>query len=364
MFTIVLFLLVISILILVHEAGHLIAAKLTGVRAEEFSLGMGPIVAKVWHDGETQYNIRAFPIGGFVRLQGETEGAPLEYPIPEGEEERSFVNKSTAAKTFILTAGITMNYILGLLLIATVFFAIGQPIAESTLVLTEIAEDSPAAEAALQPDDVITGFRVPSEESFVDPENSQAFSDFIVAQKGSEIILQIQRGDETITTSLTPRVDPPEGQGSIGITYSELTDVSYTPVPWWQVPGKSLQTSVELVGMMFVGITRMVGDLVSQGVVPNDVAGPIGIAKLTGEVANQGFYQLLQFMALISINLAVVNILPFPALDGGRLVFVLIEGLTGKKPAPKYEGWIHAAGLLLLLALMVVITYFDIQRFL
>ncbi|NTV30810.1 site-2 protease family protein [candidate division WWE3 bacterium] len=361
--TVLIFLLVISSLILIHEFGHFIVAKWSGVKVEEFALGMGPRILKVWNDGETEYAINLLPIGGYVRLYGEDQTVSGD----AADSNRAFGNKPIVQRMLIIIAGVVMNYLLGVLLIAAAFAGLGEPIVHQMIQITGVSENTPAAESQLKPESYITGYRATENDEFVVINSSDDFLTFINTNKGRSVQLQIvEPGIEDFTNvkvvSITPRQDPPEGQGPLGIQLAEAPRVEYKSVAWYRIPDKAIMTSISLMWQMFQGLGDMFAKLF-QGVVPQDVAGPIGIAKLTGEVAKTGFFQLLQFSALISFNLALLNLLPFPALDGGRLAFIIAEGIVGRKVLPKYEPWIHGIGLLILLGLMVVISYYDIVRF-
>jgi len=167
---------------------------------------------------------------------------------------------------------------------------------------------------------------------------------------------------ETLVT-IVPRISPPEGEGALGIGIQESYTVSYQDVAALSIVPRTFSVTHSLLGAMTKGLGDMVSNLFTKGTVPSDIAGPVGIAKLTGEAAKQGLASLTQFMALISLNLAVINLIPFPALDGGRLFFLVIEFVTRKKVPANIEGWIHVIGLFILLGLVAVISFFDIKRF-
>lgn len=366
MYTVLVFIAVISILIIVHELGHLLAAKWAGIYADEFAIGMGPKLFTFWNDGETSYTIRLFPIGGFVRMQGE-DGITLN---DTGlNPERSFMNKSVFVRAVVLVAGIAMNALLGMILIAVVLFQLGEPISTPALEIVDLTENSPAQET-LEINTAVIAYAYPVGSERTPIVDTDTFVAFIDEHKGEELELYIITQEDIDNQALTgmarpitPRTVFPEGEGPLGIAFVEVPIVSYQHVPLLEIPTKTITTSFELVTLMITTLKDMLVELFTQGTIPDDIAGVAGIAKLSGEIAREGFFQLLQFMALISLNLSIVNILPFPALDGGRLVFVIIEGLTGKRVSPKYEGWIHAIGFIILLGFMGYITYLDILRF-
>ncbi len=360
------FILVLSILILVHELGHLLAAKLFGIRADEFAIGMGPKLVTWFNDGETRYTIRLLPIGGFVNLYGED----LPDSQPQTDLSRTFFSKSVWARSVVLSAGVLMNYLLAVLLIMVVLFTAGEPKAELAFQIQSVNQNSPAAEAQLEPDNLIVGYRQSGNGEFQPVTDSETFVSFVNQHTGQPIELLIRPNNLNTTTptttqklTLTPRTNYPEGEGPLGISFTTGSWINYHPIAWWAVPAKSLAISLELLQQILSGLGRIASDLLFNQVIPQDIAGPIGIAKITGQVAERGLIQLMQFTALISINLAVINILPLPALDGGRLAFVLYEAVTGRKLLPKHEGWIHTTGLVVFLLLLALISYYDIIRF-
>jgi len=364
MVTIIIFILVLSLLVFVHEFGHFIVAKKSGILVEEFGIGMGPRIFTVGNDGETLYTINLLPIGGFVRLQGEVEEAPTDKPI---DETRSFNTKKPIVKAAVLTAGITMNFLLGMVLIGIILAVNGKPNVTIFFEINNVAESSPAAEEKLISGNLIVAYKTINDNNLTQTFTQDDFIKFISENKGSEVVLEIaENNDEDSPHSfikLIPRVNPPEGQGALGIQFTQNYSVTYQKLPWYYIPGESIKTSYTLTLEIAKGFSSMISDLIVKREVPADIAGPIGVAKLTGDAAAAGIIPLMQLVALISINLAFVNILPFPALDGGRLVFVVIEGIFKRKVLPKYEGWIHLAGFVILLALIVVISFSDIKKF-
>jgi len=369
MSTLLISILVLSALILIHELGHFLAAKLSRIKVEEFGLGLPPRLVVLYDDGETKYSINLLPIGGFVRLHGETPDQAVTEP------ERSFSNKSILQRGFVLTAGIGMNYLLGLLLIAIVIFQLGVPRIQTALQIGEVMPDSPAHQAGLSSEDLIVAIKSAETTEFkpigTEPDHFKNFVDQHVDQPIEFKILNRQDldagsgklADHTSTVALTPRADPPEGEGALGITFGVVPLIEYEPVHWVQVPAASVGLSIEFVRLMFEGLGGMVRQLAVEGTVPTDVAGPVGIAVIIGDTAKQGLTPLLQLTALISINLAVINILPIPALDGGRLLFLVIEAVTQRKLNPQHEALIHTIGMIALLILIAAISLADVRRF-
>ncbi|MEK7114697.1 MAG: RIP metalloprotease RseP [Patescibacteria group bacterium] len=328
-----------SILILVHEFGHFWVAKKFGLLVEEFGIGLPP---KIWSKkiGETVYSVNALPFGGFVKIFGEN--------ADQRGKERNFANLKIWRRSIIIFAGVLMNFLLGWLVIS-IIFSIGIP---RTVLITEVQSNSPAAEIGLQTGDKIIGFL-----------NVEEFINFIDENRGKEIVLKIERAGEISAKDkefkTTPRINPPSGEGALGIGLMEagLPKKSLLPSFW-----EGLKTSVETVKMIFMALFNLIAKVFVGKASLEQVAGPIGIVKVTAQASTLGFVYLLQLLALISLNLAVINLLPFPALDGGRLLFLLIEKIKGSPLPEKFEKYANAVGMALLLLLMIIITIKDISR--
>ena len=341
--TIVAFLVVLAVLIIAHELGHFATAKAFGVKVEEFSLGFPPrLLSKKL--GETRYSLSAIPLGGFVKMAGEVD--------PEASP-RSLASKSIGARILVLSAGSLMNALLPLLLFS-IAFMVPHNIVTGQVLVEEIAPNSPAAMAGIQSGDTIISI---NEKTL---NNTIELSREIQLNLGKEVTMVINHSDSTTEeVQLTPRWRPPEGQGAIGILVktSNPTVVSQSE-PFWRAIPLGVKECIET----FVLFKNAIISLFI-GTVSLQVAGPVGIAQMTGEVARAGISPLLEFAAFLSINLAIINIFPLPALDGGRIVFVLLEWIRrGKRISPKTEGLIHGIGFMLLMAAILAITYQDIIR--
>lgn len=350
--TLLVFLVLLSVLVLVHELGHFIAAKKTGIEVEEFGWGLPPRIfgRKI---GETIYSINLLPIGGFVKLAGEDEER-------EKGDERSFQNKQSRIKAAVLLAGVLGNYFLGMALLGVGFAKLGVPKIEVKIQIEEVVAASPAEAAGLKKGDQIILF------DGAPIKNGEWFINEVRKKIGSEVVLLTERERESkkqeFEVRLVPRVKPPVGQGALGIKFVSLHNVSYQKIGLLKVPLKAFSESLRLLSLMVESLTRIVKDLILAGILPKDIAGPVGIAVLTGEVAKEGFWQLLNFAALLSINLALLNLLPLPALDGGRLLVVLLEGALRRRINPHWQKAWHTAGLILLLLLMLLVTVYDVVR--
>lgn len=354
--TIVAFILILSVLVLVHELGHYLVAKLFKIKVEEFGFGFPPRVfgKKI---GETVYSINLLPIGGFVKLYGEDDAGGGSINIKKSPEEKSDLDRAFYARPLwqrisVVVAGVIMNFLLAVVLISTLFATSGVAVPTDNVLVNDVQSGSPAESAGILVDDEITavnGREVNTSEEFIKIVDESA---------GEEISLSILRGEDDINLTLTPRVDVPEGEGPIGVVISSVQIKKYS---WLEAPFYGTLEAVNFSRLIVVGLGTLVVDLFTTGQAEG-VAGPVGVAQLTGVVVENGIVATLWFVSLLSLNLAVLNILPIPALDGGRFFFQLIELLTRKKVSPKYEGYAHAAGLIVLLSLMVLITVFDVGR--
>lgn len=325
-----------SILILVHEFGHFWTAKKFGLLVEEFGIGLPP---KIWSKkiGETIYSVNALPFGGFVKIFGEDSD--------RRGLKGSFTNLKIWKRSIVVFAGVLMNFLLGWLVISIVF-SIGIP---QAVLITEIQPDSPAERIGLQTGDKIIGVL-----------KIDDLINFIDENRGKEIVLKIERVDEIKEFKVIPRANPPAGEGALGIGLVEagLPKKNLSASVW-----EGLKTSIETIKMIFIALFNLIAKTFVGKASLEQVAGPIGIVKITAQAGTLGFVYLLQLLALISLNLAVINILPFPALDGGRLLFLLIEKVKGSPLPIKFEKYANALGIVLLLLLMIVITIKDIMRF-
>jgi len=355
MFTFLLVLILISVLILVHEWGHFYAARRLGVKVEEFGFGFPPRLFSVVRDG-IRYSFNLLPLGGFVKIFGEHG---------EGEGDReSFVSRSAWHRFVILAAGVFMNLVL-----AWVFFTIGAVAgvphladgADAAVPVSVIAvvPRSPAEEAGVKFGDVFLELR--SQDISLRVEKEEDVIDFIHAYRGEDVTLLIKRGDEVKEVHAIPRLVVPEGEGPLGVGLGRLT---IAKIPWYLAPVEGVRILFRSVWGTLDGLWFILSELVSQGKTSVAVTGPVGIFAVAGETQALGLAYFLQFIGLLSVNLAVLNFLPIPALDGGRVVFLAIEKLRGRKISPQVENFIHTLGFVFLLFLMILVTYRDIVRIL
>lgn len=338
-------LIIFGLLIFVHEFGHFIVAKLVGIRVEEFSIGMGPKAFST-QKGETLYSIRFLPIGGYVKMSGETG-------IEEDEQfflddPKRFNNKSVIQRAGVIVAGPLMNFFLAVLLFALFFTFVGIYTASETTEIGDVLADSPAQKAGLQPGDKIVA---------IDGQKVNEWSqmvNIIHNQPGKILSFIINRDGKEIKMQITPQLDPESQVGLIGITPSG----QWKKVNPLNALGLAIRRTLEIIAFTITAIGQMVSGKMGMG----EVAGPVGIVQLIGESAQVGLIYLINLTALISINLGLLNLLPIPALDGSKLIFLGIEAVRGKPVDPKKENFVHLIGFALLMTLMLFVTYRDIIR--
>src|SRR5438874_10629182 len=390
---------VFGICVLVHEFGHFITAKWAGIRVEEFGLGFPPRIVGfrkrdqggwevVWFSGRrneeddynydsqkqtpfsgtsggistrgsgvsnhTIYSLNFLPIGGFVRMPGENG----DINDPEGNyDPQSFAAKTAGKRIIVLVAGVTMNVILAMILF-TFAYGLGEPTFPSAI--GKVVPGSPAAMAGLQPGDTIVSVNGKPVQRFTDLQT--AVTNAIAADNNKHntlpITMQVRHtgSSQVITTIVNVREHPPSGQGPMGVEEK----IVFVSSPLWQAPFKGFGHTFTITGDFINQIAQMIA-----GAVKPQLAGPVGIVKITGEVAasvpDLGWWPILSLTAILSLNLAIINIFPFLALDGGRVVLVLIEILRGgKRLKPEREGIINFVGMAILLTLMVIITVSDV----
>lgn len=323
------FIIILGVLILIHEGGHFFFAKLFKVKVNEFALGMGPVIWKK-QKGDTQYSLRAFPIGGYVKMEGEDE---------QSEEDGAFNKKKVYQKILIVIAGAIMNIVLGFIILVFIILLTSGDFNTSKV-------DKPLPEqTALVAGDIVTEI-----------DNNRIISSldipFLIMRLNNDTTtVKVIRNNKEITISDFKLVDE-DGTYILG----------FSPV----VEGKNVITVLSNSGKLTISIVRMVGlsllDLVTGRIGLEQASGPVGMTKAVGDAANSGVVALFSLIAFITINLGVFNLLPLPALDGGRLIFLLIEAVRGKPVKAEYEGYVHFAGFILLMLLMVLVTFNDIKH--
>lgn len=359
MITAIIFIIVLGILVFVHEFGHFIFAKRAGMKVEEFGFGFPP---RIWgiKKGETIYSINAIPFGGFVKILG--EGGE------QADNPRSFSSKPAGPRLKVIIAGVTMNFFLAVaLLMVTNFFGLrigliddktASIARDKAVQIIEVSKDSPADKAGIKLLDEVNGFKLNG--TFKAISSAEDVQTFIRENTGQPITIVIKRNKEILEKEIVPRVNPPEGQGALGVSLALTGVVSY---PWYEAVWRGVYDAVILTINTIIGYFVLFKTLLLKGKLVADVSGPIGIAAITGQAARMGINYLMQFTAMISVNLAVLNIIPFPALDGGRALLIIIEKLKGSPVNKKAEQLVNTVGFAFLIALMVYVTAKDIIRF-
>lgn len=352
--TILVFFGVLGILILAHEFGHFLAAKKFGMEVQEFGFFYPPRLFKIKR-GKTVYSINLIPLGGFVKIKGEDGEAR--------QDPKSFASKPAWQRAITLAAGVLMNFLLAFFLIA-IGYMIGLPslvddqtvgrIRDPKVQIIEIAPDSPAQAVNLEIGDIIR--KVNDVEIF----ESEQVLVALDAARGEETVLTIERLQEMITIQVVPRTTPPEGEGPLGVALVKTAIVSYGPLKAIAEGFLDAIYAVKFIAQAFYQILR---DIILAGRVSPDLSGPVGVAVMTGKVARLGLNYIIQFTAILSINLMIINSFPFPALDGGRLLFLGIESILRRPLNQRIERWVNTFGFALLLLLLAMVTFRDVFRF-
>lgn len=398
--TAIIFVLVLGILIFVHELGHFMTARKLGIGVEEFGFGYPPRVfgvlvskkkknqkasdeaeAKDVNDAVKKspshwkffwgnkiksedlnrttedpiiYSLNLLPLGGFVKILGENG--------EQNANPENFANQAAWKRSLVLSAGVIMNFIFAFVLLS-IGFLLGLPqtidqntpqdmVSDQKVVIVEISPKSPAEEQGLKVNDVIVAI------DGVNVKNTNEVFDKL--KVNTEVTFTIDRNKEQQEVKLSPRTMPDYDKPIIGVA---MVDTGIIQYGFFGSIWQGLKVTAILSVRVLEALYALLYNLVTQGKVSADLSGPIGVAVITGQVAEMGFIYLLQFAAILSINLGIINILPFPALDGGRLLFIVIEKIRRKKVSEKVEGIAHNVGFMLLMALVVVITYRDVQKY-
>ncbi len=336
-----------SVLIMIHELGHFLVAKISGVWVEEYGLGLPPRIfgKKI---GETVYSLNWLPIGGFVKLHGETSSDEVVY------KDRAFTSKKPLTRILITVAGIVFNFILAIVGFAIIYGIMGIP-GKINVQIVKISQNSPAALAAIMPNDIIekvNNVKITSDTQFVSE---------IAKFKGQNVSLELLRNKETVNVNLTPRTNPPAGEGALGVEFKADQEIYFPPI--WQRPFVALwygaKQTFDLSKAVVFGLGGAVQS-VSQGKSPQGLSGPVGILSIFKRIAELGILPLINLVAVISVNLAIINLIPFPPLDGSRIALVIAERLTKKKMTPKLEERVYLVGFAVLIGLMILITSHEI----
>ncbi len=372
--TIIVFILILGLLILVHELGHFLSARIFKVKAEEFGFGYPPRIfgwvkdktdkwklvgknEKAEDHKRTVWSLNWLPLGGFVKIKGE-----------DGEDKNisdSFGSRPVWQRFIMLFAGVFMNFVLCAVLLS-IGFMVGIPsavdgmdnssatLSQAKVQIIELAPDSPAVQSGLRAGDVILSINNENTPHIEDVQNKvNQFQDQAVS-------LTVQRGEEQIEFNLTPQFDEELGRAVIGVQLVETALISY---PWYRAIYMGFVTTIGLVGTILTAFGQLIGSLFGGPKLAAEVAGPVGIAVLTGQVVDLGWVYVLQFTALLSLNLGIINLLPIPALDGGRILFLAIEKIKGRPVKQELEAAVHQIGFILLMGIIILVTYKDIRTY-
>ena len=329
--TVFLTILMLMIITVPHEFGHLVTAKLFRIKVNEFAIGMGPLIASK-DMGETKYSLRAVPIGGFCAMEAENE---------ESDDEGAFNNKPAWQRLIVLASGAAINVLVALTLMIIITIYVGVP----TNTLDKVVPNSPAASSG-----ILAGDKIIS----IDGKETSSWIDTVTAisknRDGKTMEIVVSRDGMENTFIITPKKDK-DGRLVIGIVSRASHNV-------FLCAGQGIKVTWRLNSQMIGALKQMA----HKGISKDSVTGPVGMAGLVNKTAHTGILSYLYLVALISLNMAIVNLLPFPALDGGRIIFVLIRKVTGNVISAKAEGYMHLAGFGVLIALFVFITWQDLTR--
>lgn len=365
--SIIIFLIILVVLIVSHEFGHFIVAKLSKIRVDEFSFGFPPklLSKKI---GETTYKLNALPFGGYVKIFGQGDDGEIENP---SEKDRSFNAKPHYVRALVLLGGVFMNFVLAWLLLSVGFMS-GLPssvsgfgddalIKDPRVTITGTLKDSPAEKGGLMAGDKINYLETDSDSTLLLSSNFgvETVQNFIAKHGGEEIRLNVKRGGEEKEITVIPQNNETENKAMIGVS---LDMIGTLKLPVHKAIWQGLRLSANLFVSTVEGFYNLIKGSIEGSANFSSLTGPIGLVGVVGDAADFGFIYLLSFTALISINLVVINLIPFPALDGGQLLFLLIEKIKGSRINPKVANWVNLAGMGLLIILMLVISYNDIIK--
>lgn len=372
-FEVITIVLILSFLVIIHELGHFVAAKLAKINVEEFGLGYPPRAATLFKKWGTVFSLNWIPFGGFVKMEGEDPGdvvlaekkAPPKSPKTEASEVGPFYQKSAFARLCVILAGATVNFIFGVIAFGIVFSFLGIPVNPR---VGQVAQNSPAAEAGLPTNVQIIAIQVDNQ--FIEVTDTKQVIDLINQQRGQSVTLKIsgqcsgfscQGESRDISIYARTLEETPENQGAIGIVIDSVVFL-----PWYEMFIRGMIYGLIQALMFGIFLLQALGDmlvnLVVHGVVPQEVAGPVGIVVETNRrgLLDGGWLAALNFAGMLSVNLAIMNVLPIPALDGGRAVFIILEKIFGKKRISKIESYAHYGGYVVLLGLIILVTVKDV----
>ncbi|PKP57077.1 RIP metalloprotease RseP [Candidatus Atribacteria bacterium HGW-Atribacteria-1] len=344
MLTIIAFIFVFSILIFFHEFGHFIAAKASGVGVYKFAFGFGPRILG-FTINQTEYLICLIPLGGYVKMAGEMGQEDVKETSEEVSEEQRFDKKTLGIRALIVALGPFMNIATAVVIFSLIFFTNGIPIV--TNYISTVVENGPAERAGIFSGDKIIAI------NSIEMEDPNRIANIINKSSGEELQITLDRGGENIDVFVIPEYDDNYKKGLIGITF----EISVEKINIFSAFSKGLIATINIIKLIFTNTVEMI-----TGKVPVEIAGPLGIAQMTGEAAKLGFLNLLYFTAILSIFIGLFNLLPIPILDGGHLLILAIEKLRGKPLEPEKINFMYLIGISLMIIIFIIATYKDILR--
>ncbi len=379
--TVIIFIIVLAVLIFVHELGHFLAARANGIRVDEFKLGFGPRLVS-WGKGETKYGINLIPFGGYVKIFGEN---PDDENTNGPDRARSFVHKKRYQQVIVLVAGVAFNFIFAWILYSGAFVSgvtattdgfegYKQNFSNARVMITDVSAGSPAEKAGIGMGDVVSEVKVPASVSSSSDKPVSVSTDISAAantltveavqnsinqSNGNPIQIHVLRKDVDVSITVSPVSGIVDGKYAIGVALQNVADLR---LPFFAAVYEGGRYTLMMTRDTAVGLYTFVANIFHGTAHLADVTGPVGIAGIVGSAATLGFTYLVMITALISINLGVINLIPFPALDGGRTLFVLIEGIARRRIPARFSNIVNAVGFALLMILMVVVTYKDIVK--
>lgn len=354
LFYLLAFVLVLSLVVIVHEGGHFIVARLCGVKVTEFSLGFGKKLFSKSDKYGTAWQVRLIPLGGYVKMLGDEDAASAkssDKDIPEEDKDKTFASKSLSRRAAIIFAGPAMNYVFAFVLFVGLFWGLGDVVVKP--VIGSVIPDSAAEAAGLKPQDEIISINKQKIDSFTDIQRVVLLTDY-----GKELSFQIRRGDEELQIALTPKMDPTTDHPLIGITAAGETivvddDISFVA---------ACQKSVQIIYQSTRDTLLYLGQVLTARRAPKDMRGPLGIAEASGDAMAGGIISLLAFVAQISVAIGLMNLLPIPLLDGGHLFLYIFEAIRRKPLTEKMQTALMWAGFSILMIVFAYTMFLDIPR--
>lgn len=362
---VIIFIIILAVVIFVHELGHFLTAKKAGIRVDEFGFGFPPRLFGI-RRGETLYSLNAIPFGGFVKIYGETPDAET---LAGPDSKRSLIAKPRGVQALVMVAGVVFNVLLAWFLLSIGFMSglpssvsvipVGSKATDVHLVIVDIGKGTPAETAGLKVGDSISS--ITSGEDVLNSPTPEDVQHFVPEHVGQDITINYNRGPDAGTVQVTPQV---LANGTTPIIGISLDLIGRLRLGFFKAFAEGGRLTISLLEQTVAGLWHLLVGAFTGTANLSEVSGPVGIASIVGQAYKFGFVYLLSFTALISINLAVINLIPFPALDGGRILFLAIEAIMRRPINPKITNRLNTIGFVLLVLLMLFVTYHDIVKLL